>query len=287
MVSQTLTPGPTLELRLPRTTTTPAALTPPVLTGPLLRGVTSQTTPDGTTIRFDLAGTQPWGYHAVWDGDDLVLRLRHVPNIDPARPLVGRRVVLDAGHGGTERGGMGALGTHEKDLVLPITLELARLLRERGAEVILTRETDVTVPLYDRPVLAEDLQSDLLVSVHANAIPDGVDPATRRGAGVYVSHPQARPLAADLLAALVADFPQIGQDREGIFQRSLALTRPSSQPSVLVELGYLTRPTELRLLMDAGARTRFAASLARGLETFLARQAQPSATSKGSGQATR
>lgn len=249
------------------------------LPGALVQNAQVVPSPSGELrLRLDLAGVQPWGYTASYQGNDLVLRLKRPPEIDAARPLSGRRVVLDAGHGGKELGGAGSLGLPEKALTLSVTLQLAARLRALGAEVILTRTGDVTVPLYDRPLLAEDAGADVLLSVHANAIPDGVDPATRHGAGVYTFQPQAAPLARALLAALNALVPEAGQDRGGLFWRSLALTRPTSQPSVLVELAYLTTPDGLRLLMDPRGQARFADALARGLENFFAAGADAAAT---------
>ncbi|MFD1730168.1 N-acetylmuramoyl-L-alanine amidase [Deinococcus malanensis] len=98
----------------------------------------------------------------------------------------------------------------EKGLVLPITLRAAELLRAQGATVHLTRSTDVTVSLYDRGLSAEASRSDLLVSVHANALPDGRDPRGVRGPEVYFTHPQAQPVAASILAALRAGLPELG-----------------------------------------------------------------------------
>ncbi len=264
-----------LDLRLFQTSWAPGAGVAG-LPDTLVRSAQLDALPSGELrLRLDLAGAQPWGYTASYQGNDLVLRLKRPPGMDAARPLAGRRIVLDAGHGGRELGGAGSLGLPEKDLNLSVTLQLASRLRALGAKVILTRTTDLTVSLYDRPLLAGRVGADVLLSVHANAIPDGVDPATRHGAGVYTFQPQAAPLARALLAALNAGVPEAGQDRGGLFHRSLALTRPTDQPSALVELAYLTTPDGLHLLMNPEDQARFADALASGLENFFAAQAQP------------
>lgn len=236
--------------------------------------VTLAPAPGGTVEAVVRVGvTQPWGYTVRYDGGALVVRVKHAPVLDAVNPMLGRRIVLDAGHGGKERGGAGSLGVWEKDLVLPIVLRAAAKLRELGADVILTRDADVTVPLYDRALLAEVVQADVLVSVHANALPDGQDPAKYRGAGVYTYQPQALPLAQHLLNAVLQGVPEAGLDRTGHFHRNLALTRPSTQPSVLVELAYLTDAGNLRLLMGEAGQERFAEALARGIASFFAAQA--------------
>ncbi|WP_261665390.1 N-acetylmuramoyl-L-alanine amidase [Deinococcus sp. Marseille-Q6407] len=233
-----------------------------------------QAAQQGAALTLDLALPRPLhGYQAFYrsaagqpGGDFLVLRYRLAPL---PGPLTGRRIVLDAGHGGSELGGAGALRVPEKDLTLPITLRAAELLRQRGATVVLTRGDDRTVPLYQRPLLAEQQNADVLVSIHANAIPDGRDPRSVRGIGSYFSHPQARPLAAALQAALVSALPEAGDD--GLHPGAdLALTRPTSQPSVLLELGYLTDPQNLQLLMSSAGQEAYAQAVAAGLTGYFA-----------------
>ncbi|MFW8625538.1 N-acetylmuramoyl-L-alanine amidase [Deinococcus sp. ME38] len=241
-------------------------LTPPA-PHPLLARTDLHTTP-GTT-RLTLTLTAPvWGFSADHDGPHLRLSVRTPPTPDPTRPLQGRTLTLDPGHGGTQGGGAGSLGTPEKDLVLPITLRAAELLRAQGATIHLTRTTDTTVGLYDRGQLAHDTGSDLLISVHANALPDGRDPRGIRGPELYYTHPQAQPLAAALLAALRAGLPDLGPGAGLKPGADLALTRPTSQPSVLIETGYLTDPGNLRLLNSPAGQERLAQAIAAGVLAY-------------------
>ena len=84
--------------------------------------------------------------------------------------LGARRIVIDAGHGGHDPGTIGPRGLQEKDLVLDVALRLERLVRqELGTEVILTRSTDVFVPLEERTAIANSKGADIFVSIHANA----------------------------------------------------------------------------------------------------------------------
>ena len=222
-------------------------------------------------LHVDLNGT-PWGYDATYGADDsaerniLTLRVRNAPAINARQPLAGRTIVLDPGHGGDEFGGAGPLRVPEKNLTLPLTLRLAELLREKGANVILTREADTTVPIYNRPLLAEAKNAELLVSIHANALPDGVNPATKRGSGVYYYNPQARALADSVLGALAEKLPDVGND--GVHYQNLALTRPTTQLSILVETAFLTDKQNLRTLMSDTGRERLAQAIALGLERF-------------------
>jgi N-acetylmuramoyl-L-alanine amidase len=84
-----------------------------------------------------------------------------------------RRVVIDPGHGGSDPGCVGKKGLKEKDVVLQVSLLLKNLLSARkDLEVILTRETDISMSLDDRPVIANQKQADLFISIHANALPN-------------------------------------------------------------------------------------------------------------------
>jgi len=99
-------------------------------------------------------------------------------------PLGGvvRRVVLDPGHGGKDPGAIGPTGLREKEVNLDIARRLARRLRERGIEVVLTRTSDVFVPLAERSRIANRAQPDLFISIHADAAPR----ASASGATTYL-----------------------------------------------------------------------------------------------------
>jgi len=84
-----------------------------------------------------------------------------------------RRVVIDPGHGGHDPGAVGPSGIQEKDVVLAIGLRLRELFREDlGLDVVMTRSTDVFIPLEERTAIANKVGADLFLSVHANAAPN-------------------------------------------------------------------------------------------------------------------
>jgi N-acetylmuramoyl-L-alanine amidase len=81
-----------------------------------------------------------------------------------------RRIVVDPGHGGHDPGAVGPGGIREKDIVLDIGKKLARKIRqEMGIDVVMTRSSDVFIPLEERTAIANKVNADLFVSVHANA----------------------------------------------------------------------------------------------------------------------
>ena len=280
-----------LTLALYDTQGDPASLNAQLLSDPLMTGLTWSRAGNGPLMADVRLSRQQWGYDATYDGTTLVLRVRRPPTApaDPAQPLAGRTIVIDPGHGGSEQGGAGALRVQEKDIVLNIGLQVAGLLRAQGANVVLTRESDVQVPLYTRPLLAEAADADLLLSIHANALPDGTDPRGRRGAGVYFTNPQALLLAVSILKAIVGSPALAAQSQPGPVQpgpaqpgndglhpdADLALTRPSTQISLLVETAYLTDPGNLRSLMSDGGRAAYAQAITQGVLDFYAAAALP------------
>ncbi|RKX22249.1 MAG: hypothetical protein DRP35_02435 [Candidatus Zixiibacteriota bacterium] len=81
-------------------------------------------------------------------------------------------IVIDPGHGGKDYGAIGQKGTREKDVVLKISKELAKLIRDdKQFKVIMTRDQDKTISLEKRAKIANDASADLFISIHANSSP--------------------------------------------------------------------------------------------------------------------
>ncbi|HEX5633258.1 MAG TPA: N-acetylmuramoyl-L-alanine amidase, partial [Gemmatimonadales bacterium] len=124
-------------------------------------------------VRIDILLEQPlWGYRPRWEGTDLVLDVRRPPAIDGDHPLRGRRILIDPGH--PPLGATGPTGLREAEANLAVSLELRRLLLEAGAVVEMTREVDQPLDLWPRVDRADRSSAEILVSVHNNALPDGV-----------------------------------------------------------------------------------------------------------------
>lgn len=264
--------GPSqLTLNLFGLTTPPSA---PATSDPLLNKITISPRPGASSLVFDLNTKQLWGFTANFDGNDLLLSVRRPPVLNVARPLTGRTITLDPGHGGSQSGGAGSFGIPEKNIVLPIALRAAELLRAQGATVSMTRTTDVTLGLYERDLSAEASRSDLLVSIHANALPDGRDPRGIRGPEVHFSLPQASAVASSILNQIRVRLPELSPGKGLMPNANLALTRPSTQISLLVETAYLTDPDNLRVLSSADGKERFAQAIAGGIIDFYAAQAK-------------
>ncbi|MDX2085019.1 MAG: N-acetylmuramoyl-L-alanine amidase [Candidatus Melainabacteria bacterium] len=178
------------------------------------------------------------------------------------------RVLIDPGHGGEERGGVGLNGIPEKTLNLNVAKQLAEALQRQGLrQVRLTRTTDTTLSLLARTQQAERWPADVVLSLHHNALPDGRDPWEARGFSTYYYHLFSQPLAQALQQGVAAQFPQ--WPHYGMLFDSLHLTRLSSSASVLLELGFMTHPEEYAQLIQPATQQALVNGLVHGLTQFL------------------
>ena len=145
------------------------------------------------------------------------------------------------------------------------------LLEQRGATVVMTRTTPEPVALAARPVMARRANAHALVSIHLNALPDGVNPFGAHGTETYFLHPQAEPLARAAQRRMVA---RMGLRNNGIYSRTLALARPTWMPSILAEGAYIMIPEQEAALRTPGYRDAYARALVEALEDFFGEMAR-------------
>jgi N-acetylmuramoyl-L-alanine amidase len=234
----------------------------------LVRHVTwDQVASDRARYTIQLAH-EPFGYLAMWQEGRFVLRIRRRPSVDADQPLRGLRIAVDAGH--PPIGATGPTGLYEGDATLAISRHLERMLRERGAEVVMTRTTPDAVPLGDRPRIARAADAHALVSIHLNALPDGVNPFTAHGTGTYYFHPHSEPLARTVQRGMVR---HMGLRNLGVYYDNLALVRPTWMPSVLCEGAFLMIPEQEAALRTSEFQERYARGVADGLEEYFRRLA--------------
>lgn len=170
-----------------------------------------------------------------------------------------RTVVIDAGHGGYDRGGVPGQRISEKDKTLDVALRLRRILQANGYRVIMTRESDVFVPLPTRVAIANSYRSASFVSIHFNC-------ASRVGANgieTYYYRGDSASLAASIHRNVVSGAPS---ENRGIRRRGFYVLRRTAIPSVLVECGFLTNPTEGSLALTGDYRQKLAEQIARGIQ---------------------
>ena len=217
-------------------------------------------------LRFTLELAEPpFGYLTFWDEarGAFVLRVRRPPRIQARGPLRGLTIAVDPGH--PPAGATGPTGFYEGDAVLAVGERVRALLEQRGATVVMTRTTADPVALAARPILARRANAHALVSIHLNALPDGVNPFTAHGTETYFLHPQAEPLARATQRRMVT---RLGLRNNGVFSRTLALARPSWMPSILAEGAYIMIPEQEAALRTPQYQEAYARALVEGLEDF-------------------
>jgi N-acetylmuramoyl-L-alanine amidase len=212
------------------------------------------------------------------------------------------KIVIDPGHGGHDTGTIGPTGLEEKNVVLDVALRLAKILREEtSSQVILTRSTDVFIPLEERTAIANEKGADLFISIHANSSRD----RAARGIETYymnfTSDPGALAVAArenatsqesvhelrDLIKK-IALTEKVEESRDFAIQVQRALYRRvekatgqqkdrgvkkapfvvligANMPSILAEISFLSNPRDERLLKRSEYREKIAEALAHGI----------------------
>jgi N-acetylmuramoyl-L-alanine amidase len=218
------------------------------------------------TLTLELAAPV-WGYRTWWDREDLVLDVRRPPARD-AGSLDGYLIAVDPGH--PPGGATGPTGLREAEANLAVGLEVKRLLEKAGAKVFITRTEDVPIDLWPRVDMVQRAGADLLVSIHNNALPDGVNPLTNSGASVYYNHPRSVPLARAVQREMVA---RLGVRDLGIGRGDLALVRTTWMPAILTEGLFMIVPEQEAALRSARGRRLYAEAVAEGIRRFLRERA--------------
>jgi N-acetylmuramoyl-L-alanine amidase len=226
------------------------------------------------------------------------------PPIAPAvwkRAAGGRLVVIDPGHGGRDPGCIGAGNIYEKNIALSTAWDLRHALEHSGYRVIMTRASDVFLPLQERVDIAEKHKATLFLSIHANSVAPNT---TVRGASVYtfsnkasdplaaaiakeensverISNPSFRgvpPQVAQILFSLMAHSTKL---ESIMLQRKMvsslarhvdmlpnparhatfAVLQSAAIPSVLVETAFLSNPEDEAALRTEAFRMRLAQSM--------------------------
>ena len=218
-------------------------------------------------IKIDLNQDQHWGYNPFFEDGNFYIDIKKKPNIHGwlSSPLKDIIICLDPGHG-PELGAIGPKGYTEKEMNYKYCLALKNKLEKKGTFVALTRGEKDGATLKARTQLATFLGADILLSLHFNALPDGVDPFKNHGISTYYYHPQSYRLAYLIQKKLLKhtklkDF--------GLFYDNLAMCRPTQMIAVLTEPGFIIHPWEEILIASEAYREKVVDSIVEAIEQFL------------------
>lgn len=193
-----------------------------------------------------------------------------------------KRVVIDAGHGGSDSGAIGyeyiypedgsspekVMKIQEKTVNLDIASKVADFLRENGIEVYETRTSDATVSLKERYTYANELKADLFVSVHCNSFtsPDAKGTLTIYSKAKDAGYPNKR--SSKEIASIIQKHLQPAlntQNRNITSDDDLAVLKHTVMPAVLIETAFISNPDDMELLMNDTMRTVAAKAIAEGI----------------------
>jgi N-acetylmuramoyl-L-alanine amidase len=223
-----------------------------------------------------------------------------------------RLIAIDPGHGGVDPGAQGVSGGHEKEITLAVARELGRQLKATGRyRVVMTRDRDVFVQLRQRIRIAQRAGAHLFISLHADSIGNrrvrggSVYTLSERASDKEAAALAAKENRADLIAGIdltdqsqtvariLIDLRQrLTMNESAVFAKGLvgelgrstrmlrnthrfagfAVLKAPAIPSVLVEMGYLSNPTDEKLLRNANHRRVIAGSVVRAVDRFFSRQ---------------
>lgn len=169
-------------------------------------------------------------------------------------------VVIDPGHGGNDPGATSVTGYYEKTVNLPVAHKVTARLRQRGINVIMTRQGDSRVELERRAEIANQHRADLFVSIHADSHPD----RSTRGYTVYIGESASTGSQA-AARAIAQRLSQVTASGNGIRRENFRVLVRTTMPAVLVEMGYLSNYPEANLLTTDHYQNQIAQAISDGI----------------------
>ncbi|MBG9586938.1 hypothetical protein ABE26_05830 [Cytobacillus firmus] len=180
--------------------------------------------------------------------------------------LLGKKIVVDAGHGGKDPGAIGPSGLREKDVTLSTALLLKTELEKYGATVILTRSTDIFLELSERTSIANNSTGDAFISIHGDSFS-----STSKGTTTYYNStvnfngPRSETMGTAIQKNMISSMNTYNR---GVKEQNFYVNRMNQLPSVLVELAFISNPNEEALLKTTAFRQKAAVGITKGLEEY-------------------
>lgn len=170
------------------------------------------------------------------------------------------KVVIDAGHGGSDVGAT-RNGAHEKFITLDVAKRVEKLLKAQGYGVLMTRTGDTFVSLSDRVAMSEEYEPDIFVSIHVNSSTSD----TSKGIETHYYHQESIPLAQSVHASLASS---IDSPNRGLFKSKFYVINHTTDPAILVEIGFLSNTAERAALLSESRKQETAKAIVEGINNY-------------------
>jgi N-acetylmuramoyl-L-alanine amidase len=234
----------------------------------MIKAVSTAPLPDNAGAELVLTFDAPlWGHTLEYQDGNVVLYLKAAPTRaqNPAQPLAGVTVLLDAGHGEDDTGAMGAAGNSaptEKDVNLAVALAARYRLEQLGATVEMIRTDDTFLSLAARNAKITELQPDFFIAVHHNSIELTADANASGGTECYYFYPSGKELATTLCERVTQ---ATNRTNRGAQWGYYYVTRNTTCPAVLLEVGFMVNPAEYESVTDEATLWRTGAAIAHSV----------------------
>ena len=211
-------------------------------------------------IKIDLKHQQHWGHQIYYSGNSLIIKIKQQPeNLS----LNGLTIAIDAGHGGTNNGAVGATGTYEKEVTLALSLKLQKALEKEGAKVIMTRNREMFFDNKERILFYRDSVPDLLLSVHLNS---SEDPFRTGGTSTYYRYIGFKPLSLAIYKRML----ELGLKEYGnTGSFNFMLNSPIEYPNALIETLFISNLEEEKRILDPEFQQQMVDKIVLGVKDFL------------------
>lgn len=171
-----------------------------------------------------------------------------------------KKVVIDAGHGGSDYGAI-RNNINEKDITLDVSKQVRDMLVKKGYQVQMTRDTDKTVSLQDRVTISENFCPEIFVSIHVNSS-TGTEAS---GIETHYYHQDSIFLAQTVHAALAS---KINSKNRGLFKSKFYVINHTTTPAILVEIGFISNEAERAQLVSPARKQATAKAIVEGVENY-------------------
>ncbi len=196
--------------------------------------------------------------------DNKITKSTPIITAPPKKEVIKNKVVLDAGHGGSDYGAIRE-GINEKDITLDITQRVASILKSKGYKVALTRADDTYVSLQDRVEFSENETPEIFVSIHVNSAV-AVEP---KGIETHYYHDYSKELARVVQNHLIKD---INTKDRGLLKSKFYVINHTTVPAILIETGFISNEEERNELVTDSRKQKTAKAIAEGIIEYIKSQ---------------